>query len=309
MASIFFIVIAIAITANDDILYLSGNSVINNYMCPKGYKLYDNKCKITTSAIKKGDINTDGKIDDKDINIIENYISGDIDLINYNLRLADINGDGKVTIYDINKIRLFSKGVDNNLEYTCLNYYELYNKKCYKYEKPVSIASGNLNKYEAVLYNNDYWYIINIGTDYVTLLKKDALNSSDLQGYAEDNNLVYYVDSLNIKNILEAYIKSISNDLKEVNGNKVRLLNINDLKELGYEDKTSSLYFEESSKTPYWVRLNNSSYFIANNNSNSFGNTFILTDYNNKSYVYETSTNSTLGLIRPVINVYKNKIN
>ena len=308
VASIFFIVIAISITANGDLLYLSGNSVVNNYMCPTGYKLNGNRCKITTPAIKKGDINTDGKIDDSDINIAQNYINGGISLVNDNLRLADINGDGKVTVSDVNKIKLYAKGLDSDSEYTCVNDYDLDNNKCYKYEKSVLIANREYNKYEAVLYNNDYWYIISTGADYLTLLKKDALNSSELQGYAVDNNLVNYVDSINIKNILEAYIKPISNDLKEVNGNKVRLLNINDLKELGYEDRTLSLYFEESSKTPYWVRLNDSSYFISNNNSNSLGNTFILTDYNNKSYVYETSSKSTLGLIRPVINVYKNKI-
>ena len=306
-ALVFFLVVTLTITLNDDLLYLSGNSVVKNSICPTGYKLYNNSCRITVPAIKKGDVNTDGQIDDKDITMIENHISGISTLINDNLKIADINGDGKVTVSDVSKVKSYSKGLTNDIEYTCLNDYELDNDKCYKDENPIPISNGSLNKYEAVLYNNDYWYIIGIGEDYVTLLKSNPLDSSELSNYQVDNNLIYYGDSLKIKNILDSYASKISSDLKEIDGYKIRLLNINDLKELGYTDKTGTLYFEESLTTPYWFRINGSSYFIASINSAS--NPFILTDYNNKSYVYQTDTNNTLGLIRPVINIYKDKIN
>ena len=307
VASVFFIVVAIAITASGDLLYLSGNSVTNNVICPTGYKLYNNSCRITTSAIKKGDVNTDGKINDEDIKIISNHINKSITLVDDNLKISDINGDGIVTLSDLNKVRLYTKGVTGDTQYTCLNDYELSGNKCYKDENPIRIVDDKLNKYEAVLYNNDYWYVIDIGDDYVTMLKSNPLNSSELSSYANLENLTYYVDSIKIKNILSSYSSLISSDLKEVDGYKIRLLNTTDLQNLGFVDKTGTLYYEESINTPYWARLKNSTYFISNSANNS-SLPFVLTDYNNKAYAYQTDVNNTLGLIRPVINVYKNKL-
>ena len=81
-------------------------------------------------------------------------------------------------------------------------------------------------------YNNSYWYVISNKDDYVTLLKRDTIE--DAINYNE----------ISINNILNSYISGISSDLKEVNGTKIRLININDLKDLGFVDKTNTNYYE-----------------------------------------------------------------
>lgn len=300
VASVFFIVLALFVTVNNDLLYLSGNSVTSNYMCPTTYKLSGNKCKKTINATIKGDINADGIIDNNDVLMVQNHLNNISILINDNFKLADVDGDGKITLIDLNKIRLYSKGLTNKSGYLCLNDYKLSNNKCYKEEDAIKIDDGSYNVGDAILYNDDYWYILKNNEDFITLLK-----SNPLDDIGTNSNLVNYN---NVDTLLNLYSQNINEDLKEVNGYKIRLITIDELKELGFVDKTNTLYFEESSITPYWIRISNENYFVMKNNINSTGNIFMVNDYNNKSYIYETSITNTLGLVRPVINVYKDKI-
>lgn len=61
-----------------------------------------------SSAIKKGDVNLDGKVDIEDFNLLNQYIFEsvkDIDSNNLSLKNADIDDNGRVNIYDLIRFR------------------------------------------------------------------------------------------------------------------------------------------------------------------------------------------------------------
>ncbi len=284
VASLFLFVIMLGITMNGDLLSLMGNSVTNKFICNEGYELSGNRCKLEINAQKLGDINNDGVIDNLDEQLLVNYLNNTNDGVGFD-KVADVTFDGKVDNSDLNKFRFYLGGITLIDGYVCPTSYELDNNKCIKYEKATKI-SNNYEVGSAIYYNDSYWYVLSSDNDYVTLLKRDTI--SDAINYNESN----------INNILNNYINNISDDLKEVDGSKIRLINLNDLKELGFVDKTNTSYYE-GINTPYWIGYVNKEYWV--------DDAFILVNYDNNNYAYKASYD-TLAYVRPVINVYKSKL-
>ena len=328
VASLFFFVIILFGTFNSDIKNLMGNSTLSNYICPTGYQFENNKCIKEISATKIGDVNEDNVIDNKDILLIQEHIDGATLLTSQNFKAADVTNDGRIDKEDKNKLNYYIEK-DNSIisGYVCPDEYNLENSKCYT--KKAAISVKNNGKYEvgdAIKYNNSYWYVIKDQDDYVTVIKKDPLTKDQLGKFATNNqdgysNIMYYSDSncintnncskyenSNIKVVLDSYIVSIANDLKEVDGYKIRLITINELVKLGFIDNSNTLYYEPSKNTPYWISSNGNEYWVMNSNNNTLNNTFMVVDYNNQSYAYEVGTYNTLGKVRPVINLLKSAI-
>lgn len=61
--------------------------------------------------IIKGDINNDGRINFEDLNLMNLYIVGAIQLTDDALVSADINNDGKVDIVDLAAINMHILGI------------------------------------------------------------------------------------------------------------------------------------------------------------------------------------------------------
>ncbi|MCI8655240.1 MAG: hypothetical protein HFJ48_05170, partial [Clostridia bacterium] len=57
-----------------------------------------------------GDINGDGVIDDEDLELLQNYLVGNIGLSDKQKELADVNKDGKLDADDLLKLRQFLNG-------------------------------------------------------------------------------------------------------------------------------------------------------------------------------------------------------
>ena len=284
VASLFLFVIMLGITMNGDLLSLMGNSVTNKFICNEGYELSGNRCKLEINAQKLGDINNDGVIDNLDEQLLVNYLNNTNDVVGFD-KVADVTFDGKVDNSDLNKFRFYLGGITLIDGYVCPTSYELDNNKCIKYENATKI-SNNYEVGSAIYYNDSYWYVLSSDNDYVTLLKRDTISEA-----------INY-DEYNINNILNDYINNISDDLKEVDGSKIRLINLNDLKELGFVDKTNTSYYE-GINTPYWIGYVNKEYWV--------DDAFILVNYDNNNYAYKASYD-TLAYVRPVINVYKSKL-
>lgn len=291
-ASMFFFVVIIGITMNNDLISLMGNSITNSYICNDSYKLKGNKCEVSIDAYKIGDINYDGLINNIDVSVINDYVSSNTNISGTELSIADVTGDGKLTKEDVNKFKFYLAGM-SKAEITglvCPTSYELDDNKCIKEEDAV-LVSSKLEVGGAVKYNDSTWYVLDNKDDYVTLLKRDYIKLSD-------NNMFNY-NSIN--SVLNSYSSSIINDLKEVDGYKIRLITLDELIKLGFVDKTNTNYYEEGSNTPYWIGLKDSNYWVMNDKP------FMLVNYEGKNYAYETS-NNTYAYVRPVVNVYKSAL-
>ncbi len=282
VASLFLFAIMLGISLNGDLLSLMGNSVTGKYICNSNQELVGNRCKIEIPAKKLGDINNDNKVDSSDEALLIDYLNNSTIIDN---SVADVTLDGKVDNSDLNKFRFYLAGIRSIDEYICPNNYELDNNKCIKYENAIKVN----NTYEvgtAVEYNNSYWFVISNENDYVTLLKRDTIEDA-----------INY-NGFNINNILNSYISDITDDLKEIDGSKIRLLNTNDLKDLGFVDKSNTNYYE-STNDLYYLGYEKKEYWLDNG--------FIMVNYNGDNYAFK-ATNDTLAYIRPVINVYKSKL-
>lgn len=55
--------------------------------------------------VQKGDVNADGVIDEKDIELVQKYLNGEITLNEKQLEIADMNEDGKVNSTDLLRLR------------------------------------------------------------------------------------------------------------------------------------------------------------------------------------------------------------
>ena len=57
----------------------------------------------------KGDVNADGKVDQKDVDDVVAYIYGEKTSAGFDAKTADVNGDGKVNVADVVKIVSITK--------------------------------------------------------------------------------------------------------------------------------------------------------------------------------------------------------
>ena len=139
------------------------------------------------------------------------------------------------------------------------------------------------------LNNEDYYVIANSGAgqDYVVALKNDPLTSM-----AYGSNSDY--DSSNVKSYIENWIINnfYNDELKEVNNYKARLINKNE-----YDNLDNSYNWRFDSGYSYWTMTpktsNDGLQMWAINNDGDIYN-----------YFYIANSNA----VRPVINVYKDKI-
>ena len=294
IASVFLFFIMISITFSNDLISLMGNSVLNKYICNQGYKLENNECLLEINGYKLGDINNDEVIDGKDVENLQQYLTNDNKFLGVNIKASDITGDGKIDLNDLNKLKFYLGGISNIEGYVCPDNFEVSGNKCIKKEKAI-VVSNTYNVGTALYYNNSYWYVLSNNGDYLKLLKVDVL----------DNKYVY--NKSNIESALNEYATNILNDLKEVDGYKIRLLTLNELVDLGLSDKTNTKYYESNSKTPYWIGINGFDYWIDGTINNSTKKPYLVINYEDNEYAYETNY-SVYAYLRPVINVYKNAL-
>lgn len=63
--------------------------------------------------LRYGDVNRDGVIDQKDVDVILQYVGGFLDLDSQQLLLADVSGNGSVSAIDASFIRRYISGLNN----------------------------------------------------------------------------------------------------------------------------------------------------------------------------------------------------
>jgi hypothetical protein len=84
---------------------ISINTPTVNFAAAGERDVWDALAEIYGVEIEIGDVNGDGKVNAKDVNLIKKFISGTADLTRYDLEAADMNGDGKINAIDINLIK------------------------------------------------------------------------------------------------------------------------------------------------------------------------------------------------------------
>lgn len=79
--------------------------------------------EVFTEILQVGDLNRDGKVDDEDVQILANYIGGELELESWQLAVADLDHNGKVDCQDlVDLITFVNSGKDieelGTVEYT-----------------------------------------------------------------------------------------------------------------------------------------------------------------------------------------------
>ena len=198
-------------------------------------------------------------------------------------------------------------------------------KKMFSNEKYAKYKSGDL-----VSFKGEEWYVLHDSSDkdnYVTLIYKGVLYLEE-EGLSNTIYKVYESSDLNsyFKN---DYLKSLGDDnLREVNGYKIRLFNQDDMRRLletTYDEKTDSY---DIKNCPDFICLTNVYYatMIPTNTNKDYDVSDIdsIEDYNIDEYkvhinyynldtTYDTyNLNSIVSdvslFVRPVINVYKERL-
>lgn len=70
----------------------------------------------TKVSYGKGDLNKDNKINETDTTMLSEYLNGERELSEAQLKLADVDGDTKVTVNDLNIMRKEVDGINDNLK-------------------------------------------------------------------------------------------------------------------------------------------------------------------------------------------------
>lgn len=187
---------------------------------------------------------------------------------------------------------------------------------------------NNINKKysvgDEITFNDEKWNVIKESTendDYVVVLKSTILNELNEKPYyecpAEDDNGLNcnmkmsndYKDSVAKKYFEENYISHLGKEnLKEVNNYYVRLITIEELRELGCDTNN------KCDKAPTWLLSDSVSWTMSyasdaptmdavKANVYAFG----LDSYNENSDIQTFGVGSTLN-VRPVINLLKSSI-
>ena len=220
----------------------------------------------------------------------------------------------------------------NNIKYENI----VLNGKTY-YEKTYAAFSIG----DEITYKDTNWYVINnspSSQNYVTLIKKTVLTHDELGEYAlviegddDVRNTAYfdYDSSLyatsDIKAAVETYMsnKSMTNDLKEVDGYKIRLITENEIMNLGYSEQEQPTPWDSNQTwvittytetTPTWIYSNFgegqngvSGYWTMSPYSNDNSNVLFISVGGLLSDNQGLSANGQGG-VRPVINLLKSSI-
>ena len=109
------------IARNTGMKSLMGNSITTSfYYCEDNtYALNNDKCVKyeTASSNILGDVNLDGKVDNSDLELLNNYLAKTVDLTEIQLTAADVNSDGILSVGDAENIRLYVTGHNSGSEY------------------------------------------------------------------------------------------------------------------------------------------------------------------------------------------------
>ena len=109
------------IARNTGMKSLMGNSLTTSfYYCEdNSYTLNNDKCVKTETASSNilGDVNLDGKVDNSDLELLNNYLAKTVDLTDIQLTAADVNSDGILSVGDAENIRLYVTGHNSGSEY------------------------------------------------------------------------------------------------------------------------------------------------------------------------------------------------
>ncbi|MBQ9318829.1 MAG: hypothetical protein IJR82_04295 [Bacilli bacterium] len=158
--------------------------------------------------------------------------------------------------------------------------------------------------------------------NYVTLMRDDGFSSNEIRLFSVESTSSWYVNpycwgpdsgdctsdynNSSIYSLIDKWMFYIFDDdeLVEVNGYKARLINIDELQNLGYEVKpdVSELTYYDSGNVPSWVYDSEKSYWTMSPYEDSLTNVYYFSEEVFKRNVNERSE------IRPVINLNKNVI-
>ena len=113
-APIALVGILVILISTGGISKLMGNSVTEYYCEDSTYNLDGTDCvkTITKKAALLGDINSDEKVDNTDLNVLNNYVKDQksVTLSEIQLKAADINSDGMISELDVQILEgFFSK--------------------------------------------------------------------------------------------------------------------------------------------------------------------------------------------------------
>ena len=232
---------------------LMGNSLTTSfYYCEDTtYTLEGDKCikSETTQANILGDINSDGKVDNVDLDLLNNYLAKTVDLTEIQLMAADVNSDGILSVGDAENIRLYVLGHNSGSEYlskigssiVCPKDYTAKDKTCVK-ENSVPAKFANYKRGDVNLDGK----IDNSDLEQISKYLKKQANLNPVQIKVADYNENGTVD-INDLYELEEYLNSeVSkiNTLGDVNLDNV--IDSNDVLLLEkYVNKQISLTKEE----------------------------------------------------------------
>lgn len=284
ICSVIFLIIVIMVIgliSGKGLSGMMGNSVTKSfYYCDdSSYTLKENKClkTETSESILLGDVNLDGKVDDNDLESLNNYLAKTLSLKDLQLTASDVNSDGIISVGDVENIRLYLSGHNAGSEYlskigvalVCPKNYELKNELCVREisvdAKSASYKKGDvnldgkvdsedvnsLNKYlnKDVTFSNiqlkvaDFNENGTIDINDLNELKKHLDSDNNDSAYTGDINLNGIVDANDVI-LLDKYIKKqielTSKQLKYADVNSDGKVDSNDTEALAL--KISSFY-------------------------------------------------------------------
>lgn len=170
---------------------------------------------------------------------------------------------------------------------------------------------------DEITFNNEKWNVIKEYDDYVVALKSTTLDELNGKPYyecpPEDDNGINcsmkmsndYKDSVAKKYFEETYIKQLGQEnLKEVNNYFIRLITIDELRELGCDSNTCD-------NAPSWLLSNSMSWTMSEASETTTNaikaNVYAFGSDNKLSSLEILGVGSTMN-VRPVINLLKSSI-
>ncbi len=212
-------------------LYLNGHVAGSDYLskignvnvCPKNYDLKNNICveeisvKAKEAQYKRGDINLDGVLDSKDIDLLNDYLNKQSNLSNLQLNIADYNANGTVDINDLNELTKDLKvKSDDNLVIGDIN------------------LDKTVNSNDVILLEKYLTQNINLDDEVVSLAdidKSGKVDVNDLQLLAKKVSDFYQIGDINLDGIVDTkdltLLQNYFNKITNLNKVQLNLIDIN----------------------------------------------------------------------------------
>ena len=134
----------------------------------------------------------------------------------------------------------------------------------------------------------------------------DNLGDGSIGGMSYGSNSTYATST--VKSVVDSWAAAkFTDELKTVDGYSARLIQINEVTNLGYEwsDNGRFALWQKTASTPDWVYNSNYWYWTMSPYNNTSSNVWYVNSDGSvgSNYVYSSG-----GAVRPVINVYKSAI-